>query len=135
MKSFSLTIIILFVNLAQANLVSRCGVYEVDAFYLKIKSSIYGNKVKRVFLLNRNSDSQVTFNILNKDITRLIPDTYLGVNFRVKLNFVSECNYHCIGEVVEVMTPLSPFQSMRVFPDNVVNPKPCRSSSGIVADP
>lgn len=114
MKLF-IAIVVILPAIAQARLINKCGLYSADGYYTEIESNLHNRQKKRVILLERGSNSEITFYISNPDITKLIPDTHLGVNFKLKLRFTSSCWYHCEGEVVEVMEPIDPFETSKSF--------------------
>ncbi|MCK5072558.1 MAG: hypothetical protein KAQ98_03970 [Bacteriovoracaceae bacterium] len=100
---------------AKAKIIDKCGTYYADGYYTEIKSVPHNRETKRVILLERGTDSEIRFYINNKNLKKLIPDTHLGVNFKLKLKFTSQCWYHCEGSIVEVIKPLDPFTPPRPF--------------------
>lgn len=98
-----------------AELVEKCGNYIAEGYYTEIKSSLHDESKKRVIILNRGSQSEIKFYITNKKMDKLIPDTHLGVNFKLKLKFISKCWYHCEGSLEEVIRPLEPFDHPKLF--------------------
>ena len=112
---------ILIPTLAQAHrLIDRCGVYLAEGYYTEIRSHFHQGKKKRVILLDRGSNSEIKFFVMNQDMSKLIPDTYLGVNLKLKLKFVSSCWHHCEGEVIEILEAIDPFE----VPKSFLFPKP-----------
>lgn len=112
-------IIVLILSLiplmAQARLISKCGTYYAEGFYTEIESTLHNREKKKVILLERGSNSEIKFFISNPNVSTLIPDTHIGVNFKLKLKFVSSCYYHCEGEIVEVLEPIDPFEAPKAF--------------------
>lgn len=115
MNKFFLTLILLFPAVSQARLINKCGAYYVEGYYTEIESPLHNRQKKKVILLERGSNSEIKFFISNPDIQKLIPDSHLGVNFKLKLIFQSSCFYACEGKIVEVIEPLDPFQSPKPF--------------------
>lgn len=115
-----LIILFLLPIIAQARVINKCGTYYAEGYYTEIESNLHNREKKRVILLERGSNSEIKFFISNPNISSLIPDTHLGVNFKLKLKFISSCYYHCEGEIVEVLEPIDPFEPPRAF----LNPRP-----------
>lgn len=102
-------------SVTHARTIDKCGTYLAEGYYTEIKSNPHGKEKRRVVVLERGSNSEIRFYISNTNIKKLIPDTHLGVNFRMKLKFASSCWYLCEGEVIEVIEPLDPTQEPRQF--------------------
>lgn len=100
---------------AQARLMSKCGIYYAEGYYTEVESHVHGREKKKVILLERGSMSEINFYISDANISKLIPDTHVGVNFKLKLKFISSCDYHCEGEIVEVLEPIDPFEAPKAF--------------------
>ena len=103
-----------------ARMVNKCGTYYAEGYYTEITSALHGQQKKRVILLDRGTNSEIKFFISNNDIQKLIPDSHLGVNFKLKLIFESSCFYACEGKIAEVIEPMEPFQAPKVF----LSPRP-----------
>lgn len=114
MKTF-LILILSLPAIANARLIDKCGTYYAEGYYTEIESNLHNGQKKRVILLERGSNSEIKFYISNSNISKSIPDTHLGVNFKLKLLFTSSCWYACEGNVVEAIEPLDPYQSPRPF--------------------
>jgi hypothetical protein len=115
MIKFFLTLTLLLPAVSQARLINKCGTYYAEGYYTEIESTLHSRQKKKVILLERGSNSEIRFFISNPDIQKLIPDSHLGVNFKLKLKFESSCFYACEGKIVEVIQPLDPFQSPKPF--------------------
>lgn len=120
MKKIYLLLAILLPLTSQARLIDKCGIYNAEGFYTQIESVLHTNQKKSVILLDRGSRSEIKFYISNDDIQKLIPNTHLGVNFKLKLSFESSCYYACEGKIIEVLEPLDPFENPKSF----LNPRP-----------
>lgn len=112
MRTLFLVFFVLLTSHLHARPLDKCGVYDVDAYYLTPAENKEG---KAVFLLNRDSESEIRFYVKNPNIAEIIPDSFVGVNFRLKLRFTVSCYYHCEGRIEEVLGPLDPFQYPRLF--------------------
>lgn len=122
LKKLFLILIWIFPLLGEARIINKCGTYYAEGYYTEIVSNLHNQQKKRVILLDRGTNSEIRFFIENSDIQKLIPDTHLGVNFKLKLTFESSCFYACEGKVVEVIEPLEPFQDPKVFLSNHPSP-------------
>ena len=110
-----LTLILILPVFSDARLINKCGTYYAEGYYTEIESPLHHNQKKKAVLLERNSNSEIKFFVSNQDIQKLIPDSHIGVNFKMKLNFESSCFYACEGKIIEVIEPLDPFQSTKPF--------------------
>jgi len=111
-----LIFLLLFTNsIVKSKLIDRCGNYYVEGYYTKIKSALHDWKNKRVVLIERGTNSEIKFYPQNKNLEKLIPDTLIGVSFKLELKFSSSCWYHCEGEIVKIIAPLEPFTSTQSF--------------------
>ncbi len=115
MIKFFLVFILIMPAVSQARLINKCGTYYAEGYYTEIESPLHNKQKKKVILLGRGSDSEIKFFISNPDIQKLIPDSHLGVNFKLKLNFESSCFYACEGKIAEVIEPMDPFQEPKSF--------------------
>jgi hypothetical protein len=105
---------------SEAKAINKCGTYQAEGYYTEIVSNFHDKKRKKVILLDRGTNSEIKFFVLNSDIDKLIPITHLGVNFKLKLNFASSCSYACEGKIIEVIQPLSPLENPKPF----LSPRP-----------
>lgn len=106
---------IFFQTSAISKVIDRCGIYQAQGYYTEIESVPHNKAKKKVILVERGTDSEITFYINNKKLPDLLPETHLGVNFSLKLKIVSSCWFHCEGEVVEVFGPLDPTAKPAIF--------------------
>lgn len=120
MIKFFTSLILLLPAVGQARLINKCGTYYAEGYYTEIESNLHNRQKKKVVLLERGTNSEIKFFISNGDIQKLIPDTHLGVNFKLKINFESSCYYACEGKIIEVIEPLEPYQNPKPF----LNPRP-----------
>jgi hypothetical protein len=115
MTKFFLTLILLLPVVSQARLIDKCGTYYAEGYYTEIESPLHNRQRNKVILLGRGSHSEIRFFISNPDIQKLIPDSHIGVNFKLKLIFESSCFYACEGKIAEVIEPIDPFQEPKSF--------------------
>jgi hypothetical protein len=115
MKISILSLFFLIPAVVEARVIDKCGTYYAEGYYTEIKSTLHNGQKKKVVLLERGSNSEIKFFVSNTDIQKLIPDSHLGVNFKLKINFESSCFYACEGRVIEVIEPLDPVQSPKPF--------------------
>jgi hypothetical protein len=120
MKKLFLFLLFLMPLISEARLINKCGTYYAEGYYTEIESNLHSRQKKKVILLERGTNSEIKFFISNSDIQKLIPDTHIGVNFKLKINFDSSCFYACEGKIVEVIEPIDPFQEPKPF----LNPRP-----------
>ena len=95
--------------------VKECGTYPAEGYYDEIVSPDHNDQKKRVFLMNRNSNSEIRVFLLNKNLDKLIPKDHLGTKFKVTLKFVSQCLYRCEAELVDAIEPIDPFDQAKTF--------------------
>jgi hypothetical protein len=115
MIKFFLTLILLIPILCQARLINKCGTYYAEGYYTEVESPLHNGQKKKVILLERGTNSEIRFFISNPEFQKLIPNSHLGVNFKLKLTFESSCFYACEGRIAEVIEPIDPFQEPKSF--------------------